>query len=152
MRRILILLAVVWFFWQPALQAQEKGPIVMRIVVEWTTAGMLGGAAVGALLWLTDPGNETNNLSERILVGAGGGGVIGAIYGLSVLSEATYYTAKNMRTGQTFANLSPLHPTNRISADPISIELNRMDILSQIRTTKGSIARRFQWPVLNLRF
>jgi drug/metabolite transporter (DMT)-like permease len=82
----LVLAAAV--LWQGSALAQEREPLVMRIELEWSIAGTVVGALVGAALWLTDPGNPNSSLSRQSIEGAALGAFAGAGFGLYVIQRS----------------------------------------------------------------
>jgi len=72
-------------------QAQERDPLFMRIELEWTLAGTVFGALVGAAIWLTDPGNPHFTLSETAVEGAALGTLVGAGFGIYVMQMRVQY-------------------------------------------------------------
>lgn len=113
LKRIIVLAALLIVVCQTGVQAQERGPLVMQIEFEWTVMGTVAGSVVGFLVWLTDPANPTNNLSDSLAAGAAWGAFAGAGFGVYVLQNS----ANAPRT----AIYNPLAPENRISADPVAV-------------------------------
>ena len=128
---------------QPALYAQQKRPLVMRVMVDWTVAGSLLGAAVGAAIWLTDPGKPGNKFSDNFAGGAAWGSIAGAGFGIYIIN----ITAR----GPAFASFTPgpLDPSQRITRDPIAAEDARHDLLAG---SGGGFSGGFIVPLLNFRF
>lgn len=56
----------------------------MEVAVGYTLGGMLGGAAIGGIVWLTDPGGPTS-VGVNVRDGAVLGTLIGAIAGYYLL-------------------------------------------------------------------
>lgn len=86
-RSVLTLLSLVCL-WISTAQAQETGPLMMRAELGFTLGGMVGGAAVGLVVWLTDPGGPVP-ISENVKNGAVLGTVVGALFGYYVLYTAS---------------------------------------------------------------
>lgn len=146
MKQIVILIVLLTALGQVPLHAQEREPLVMRIMLEWTAGGVLAGALVGGAVWLTDPGKKGNKLSEQTSRGAAWGSIVGAIFALTVVNNSAIPPA--------FANMRPgaLHPAMRITSDPIGEEERRMDLLASVGGAPSLRGGGFLMPVLNLRF
>ena len=144
-KKILLLPVLVLVLLQGMAAAQQKDPLAMRIVVDWTLAGAAAGVGIGAGVWLTDPGRPGNKLGEQSANGAAWGAVAGAIYSLLVMSETMIQPR--------FLSLrpDPLHPSQRIQADPIGDENNRQDLFT-VSTTGSRRSGGFNFHVLNLKF
>jgi hypothetical protein len=80
-RLVLLVLAAV-LVTETGAFAQEREPLAMRIELEWTIAGTVVGALIGAALWLTDPGNPKLSLARQAIEGAALGTIAGAGFGL----------------------------------------------------------------------
>ena len=144
MKKSLIILVFVLIAFQGKALAQQKEPLAMRVMVDWTVAGAAGGIAVGIGIWLTDPGRPGNKLSEQLAGGAAWGAVAGAAYGIMVL---------NQKARRPIAAITedPLHPANRIAADPIKNDEERQDLLAGISLMPGRTDA-ISLPVLDFRF
>ena len=146
MKRIVIIAAVLLLGFQVNVRAQEKEPLAMRIMLEWTVGGVFVGAGIGALIWLTDPGRPGNNLGEQVVLGAAWGSAVGAATGLSRLNS-TLIPPVVVQNGP-----GPLHPASRITSDPIGDEAQRADLLASLADSRTNIGRSIILPVYNLRF
>lgn len=73
--------------------AQERSPLAMEIELEWSFAGTVVGALLGAALWLTDPGNPNNPLARQAIEGGALGTFVGAGFGLYVLQRHAQFPA-----------------------------------------------------------
>lgn len=146
MKRIAILITVLVLGFQVNLRAQEREPLAMRIMLEWTVGGLFVGAGLGALIWLTDPGAPGNNLGEQMVLGAAWGSALGAATGISRLN-ATLIPPVIVQNGP-----GPLHPASRITDDPIGDEERRSDLLASLADSQPLKGRSFILPVYNLRF
>ena len=147
MKRIAILIVLLTLGFHSTLRAQEKEPLAMRIMLEWTGGGLIVGAGVGLLIWLTDPGRPNNKLSEQLALGAAWGSGAGAAVGLSRLN-ATAIPPVAARMGP-----GPLHSASRITHDPIADEDRRQDLLAGVGGAyQGGGGRSIFLPLLNLRF
>lgn len=131
MKKVAVAAALVILIFQGSLQAQEREPLAMRIMAEWTFGGVFVGAIVGAALWLTDPGKANNRLTEQVAGSAAWGAVAGAGFALTVLNDTLILPL----LGQV--SRDPLHASRRISSDPILQEERRQDLLA----TAGGGAR-----------
>lgn len=146
MKRIIILIAVLILGFHATARAQERGPLAMRVMLEWTFGGMVVGAGLGALIWLTDPGRPGNRLSEQLALGAAWGSIAGAATGLSRLNSGLIPPiVQNFGPG-------PLHPASRITSDPIGDEDRRADLLASLTESPGGGGPGLFVSVLNLRF
>lgn len=118
----------------------------MRVMMEWTIGGVVVGAGLGALIWLTDPGRPGNRLSEQLALGAAWGSIAGAATGLSRLNSGLIPPiVQNLGPG-------PLHPASRITSDPIGDEDERADLLASLTESPGAGRPGLIVPVFNLRF
>ncbi|MCZ6730503.1 MAG: hypothetical protein O7C61_12420 [SAR324 cluster bacterium] len=146
MKQVAILIVLLTALVQIPLHAQEREPLVMRIMLEWTAGGVGAGALVGGAVWLTDPGKKGNKLSEQAARGAAWGAIVGAIFALTVVNNSAIPPA--------FAEMRPgaLHPAMRITSDPIGEEDRRMDLLAAVGGAPSRGGGGFVMPVLNLRF
>jgi hypothetical protein len=143
LKRIVVLTVLLLAISHAAAMAQERGPLVMQTEFEWTVGGIVAGVAVGALLWLTDPANPSNNLSDSVSAGAAWGAIAGAGFGIYVLQRAVVLP-------QTAAR-NPLDPRNRISADPVAAESGG-DFLLARRDAAAPVGAEFRMPLLRLHF
>jgi len=143
LKRIIVLAVLLIAVSHSAAMAQERGPLVMRAEFEWTVAGVVAGVAVGALIWLTDPANPSNNLSDSIASGAAWGSIVGAGFGMYVLQNSVVLPSTAFR--------DPLAPRNRISADPVAVESGQSFLLAR-RDAVLSAGPEFRLPLLDLHF
>jgi hypothetical protein len=132
-RVILVAAAALTLFTHSLAQAQEREPLAMRIELEWTLAGTVLGAVVGAALWLTDPGNPNSRLSRSVIEGAALGAVAGAGFGIYMIQRSVQYPT----VGQVY---DPLDPMNRPGRDPIAVQLQREDLLSNLERPGGRLS------------
>lgn len=145
MKRLAILAVLLFLSFQSSLQAQERPPLAMRIMLDWTVGGVFIGALVGGAIWLTDPGKEGNRLSEQFVGGAAWGAVAGAAWALSVINDSAIPPLLAV------APVDPLHPAMRITSDPIGEEELRGQLLAS--TAKpGRVGRGLVLPLVNFRF
>ena len=144
LKRIVLLTVVLVAVYSGVASAQERGPLVMQAEFEWTVAGIVGGVAVGALVWLTDPAKPGNNLGDNVASGAAWGSIIGAGFGIYVLQRAYIPPA-------TAYVKDPLDPRNRISADPVAVESGQNYLLAR-RDAVQSLGPEIRVPLLNLHF
>lgn len=85
------------------LQAQETGPLMMNIEVAYTLGGLVGGAAVGFVVWLTDPGGPTP-IIDNVKTGAVLGTIIGSFFGFYII----YSAAIDPSEQKSFENIDQL--------------------------------------------
>lgn len=131
MKRAILVAAVALMVLTHSLAlAQEREPLVMRIELEWTLAGTVLGALVGAALWLTDPGNPNNQLSRSVIEGSALGAVAGAGFGI-------YIIQRNVQYGAPIGANDPLDPANRPGRDSVAVLAQREDLLSAWRQPGG---------------
>ncbi len=145
MKKIALLAIVLVLVFQSALQAQEREPLAMRIMLDWSVGGAFAGALVGAAIWLTDPGKEGNRLSDQVAGGAAWGAVGGAAFALSVMNDTS------LAPNTAWLAPDPLHDSRRITADPIAAEERRQDLLTSAGS-RGGGGKMIIIPVLALRF
>jgi hypothetical protein len=131
-RVILVAAALAMLLTHSLAQAQEREPLAMRIELEWTVAGTVLGALVGAALWLTDPGDPHNVLARSVIEGAALGTVAGAGFGIYMIQRNAQFAG-----GGTAQVNDPLDPMNRPGRDPIAVQLQREDLLSSLRQPRG---------------
>ncbi len=142
LKRLILLVAVLCVLANASAMAQETGPLVMRIEFEWTVIGALAGVGVGALLWLTDPANPSNNLADSVAGGAAWGALLGAGFGVVVLQRSLI---------PPVAQTDPLRPKNRISTDPVAQASGQQHLLA-LRTDPGLQGPGLSVPLVKLRF
>lgn len=85
--RTYLLIILLLFSCSRSSQAQESGPMMMQVQVGFTLAGFFGGAALGGIVWLTDPAGPVGiveNLKNGMILGS----FVGAIFGAYVLYNA----------------------------------------------------------------
>lgn len=145
MKRVILLLLAIGILSHSAAFAQERGPLVMRVEFEWTLVGIIAGSAFGVLVWLTDPADPSNNLSDSIANGAAWGALLGAGFGIFVLQETA------ISPGQAAIFNDPLHPRNRITSDPVAIESGNYSLLAHQKLSPGG-KNGIVLPLVNLRF
>ncbi len=144
-KRVILLVALLGLIAHATVRAQERGPLFMRVEFEFTIFGLLGGAAVGALIWLTDPADPSNNLSDTVAAGSAFGAIIGAGIGIFILQRTAIAPSG-------FAQIrDPLHPSNRISSDPVGDRSGKKKLLASA-IAPGRAGRGLTLPLLNLRF
>ena len=145
MKKFVILTFFLVLAGQNALKAQEQEPLVFRVVVDWTIAGSFGGMALGAAIWLLDPGNPDLKLSNQLASGAAWGAIAGTFYSFFVLDETARGPGISRSVGST------LDPATRITVDPIGDEEKRRNLMVSHQTT-GNRERRLELPLLRMRF
>lgn len=145
MKKVATLAAVLLVLAASAARAQEKDPLAMRILADWAGAGMMAGAGLGATLWLTDPANPDNNMSDQLAIGAAWGALGGAVFGFFILNS----TAIAPRVGSLRPGL--LHPSRRISDDPVAaVDAGERIFARSSGTRRGG--RVFLFPLVHFRF
>jgi hypothetical protein len=142
-RVILVAAALAMLLTHSLAQAQEREPLVMRIELEWTIAGTVLGALVGAALWLTDPGDPHNLLARSVIEGSALGTVAGAGFGIYMIQRNAQFPG-----GRVAQVNDPLDPMNRPGRDPIAVQLQREDLLSSLRQSRGG-GRRWEITLAN---
>jgi len=116
----------------------------MRVTFDWTVAGTVGGAVVGSMLWLTDPGNPHFSLARSAIEGAAWGTAVG-------LGMSFYIMQRTAQRPQGFAGgPGALAPSRRASSDPLGDEMARADLFASAQ--RQPAAGGFVLPVLNFRF
>lgn len=145
LKRGIILIFMACVVWNSTAFAQERGPLVMQVEFEWTLIGVIAGAGLGVLLWLTDPANPNNVLSDSLANGAAWGAVLGAGFGVFVLQET------GVSPPATVQVQNPLNPRNRITTDPVAVESGERNMFAS-----GSIGKRERGtlivPLFKMRF
>ena len=68
--------------------AQESGPLMMKVEMGATLLGTASGAALGGIVWLTDPLNPSTTLFESLKNGVILGTFLGGIFGYYLLYNA----------------------------------------------------------------
>jgi len=120
--------------------AQEREPLAMRIELEWTVAGAVAGALIGAALWLTDPGNPNNSLARQSIEGAALGTFVGAGFGLFIIQ----------RNAQ-FPNTAALETPPALwgtGADPVAVRERMETLMASAPPNRPSI----MFPAIRLHF
>lgn len=149
MKRAIIAAAVLLLTLSTVSHAQERGPLALNVEFNWMMVGVLGGAGLGTLLWLTDPANPDSSLTASLATGAAWGTIVGAGVGFFILQRSALIPA------QAALGRDPLSPRNRITADPIA-SLDQVNLPLGMRLPTGSSrgrgGPRIALPVLNLRF
>ena len=138
LKRAILLFLLLGILFHSVATAQERGPLIMRVEFEWTLVGIVAGAALGALVWLTDPADPNANLSDTVANGSAWGALLGAGFGLFVL-QGTVRTPAD-----TAFRRNPLHPINRVTSDPVAVESGEGGMFA------ASTARRMGGPTLVL--
>ncbi|MGK5092695.1 hypothetical protein WDW89_11865 [Deltaproteobacteria bacterium TL4] len=72
-----------------SVSAQEKGPLMFNTQVGFTLGGVVAGAGIGAVVWLTDP--LIVDIIDSIRWGVVVGSVLGSAAGFYVLKQAVIY-------------------------------------------------------------
>ena len=145
LKRMLLLVFMTAMLVNAPVLAQERGPLVMQVDFEWTVVGILAGAGLGVLLWLTDPADPSANLSDSLANGAAWGAFLGAGFGVFVLQETA------ISPPVTAFRFNPLNPKNRITTDPVAVESGEGGMFATGRfSTLGKSA--IVVPFLNIRF
>ncbi len=145
MKRVILLLLAIGILSHSAVHAQERGPLIMRVEFEWTLVGIVAGSAFGVLVWLTDPADPNNNLSDSIANGAAWGAILGAGFGIFVLQETA------VSPGQAAQLNRPLQPRNRITSDPVAVESGDLRLLAH-QNLRPPGKSGWVLPLVNLRF
>ena len=145
MRRVILIAVIMLAVFQSTAQAQERPPLAMQIEFTWTVIGLVGGAGVGALIWLTDPGNPNTTLAENVALTAAWGTIIGAGIGIFIMQRSAIFPSEFVRVQD------PLDPRNRISEDPIRIETGG-SLMFAGADRLGGRGNNLTLPLLNLRF
>ena len=147
LKRLILLVGLLLILLQPSLQAQQKGPLAMEIMFQWTAAGGVAGAVLGFALWLTDPGNPNIKAADQMAKGAALGFILGSGYGLFILQNAVIIPVRNLVWVR-----DPLDPRERITSDPIAATSQDNRVLSFGNSPAGDGGWTFSLPLLNLRF
>ena len=70
------------------LQAQEKGPLMMKQELGYTLGGGVFGAGLGIVVWFMDPLNPSVTLKSTVTNGFVAGTALGALFGFYMLQNA----------------------------------------------------------------
>ena len=70
------------------LQAQEKGPLMMKQELGYTLGGGVFGAGLGIVVWFMDPLNPNVTLKSTVTNGFVAGTALGALFGFYMLQNA----------------------------------------------------------------
>ena len=153
-KRAILVAGALLVLGQSQVWAQETEPLAMRVILEWSVAGTVGGAVLGAMFWLTDPGNPNNSFSRQAIEGSAIGTVIGFGFGIYVLQKSAIFPVQ-------FVQHNPLDPSNRLVADPVAAQ-ERLTLFSSsaigggggslVGGGGGGLGRMFQMPVFNFKF
>ena len=73
------------------LQAQEKGPLMMKQELGYTLGGGVFGAGLGIVVWFMDPLNPTVTLKSTVTNGFVAGTALGALFGFYMLQNAIVF-------------------------------------------------------------
>ncbi len=145
MKRALLLIFTMVVVANATAFGQEKEPLVMQVEFEWTVVGIMAGAILGALFWLTDPADPDNTLSDSLASGAAWGAILGAGFGAFVLQD----TAVSPQTAAMRNN--PLLPLNRVTGDPVAVENGESTLFAGGGPPQPG-QRRIVLPIFKMRF
>ena len=84
---ILILVLVT----NPTIEAQEKGPLMMKQELGYTLGGGVFGAGLGIVVWFMDPLNPNVTLKSTVTNGFVAGTALGALFGFYMLQNAIVF-------------------------------------------------------------
>ena len=73
------------------LQAQEKGPLMMKQELGYTLGGGVFGAGLGIVVWFMDPLNPNVTLKSTVTNGFVAGTALGALFGFYMLQNAIVF-------------------------------------------------------------
>ena len=73
------------------LQAQEKGPLLMKQELGYTLGGGVFGAGLGIVVWFMDPLNPNVTLKSTVTNGFVAGTALGALFGFYMLQNAIVF-------------------------------------------------------------
>ena len=71
-----------------SLQAQERGPLMMKQELGYTLGGGVFGAGLGIVVWFMDPLNPSVTLKSTVTNGFVAGTALGALFGFYMLQNA----------------------------------------------------------------
>ena len=71
-----------------SLQAQEKGPLMMKQELGYTLGGGVFGSGLGIIVWFMDPLNPNVTLKSTVTNGFVAGTALGALFGFYMLQNA----------------------------------------------------------------
>ena len=145
MKKLILGVAALLLLTQTQVVAQETEPLAMRVTMEWSLVGTGFGAVIGAMFWLTDPANPNNRFSEQVIEGAALGAIAGVGMGIYALRRSAIFPG--------FAYFTdPLHPSQRITADPVGDEARREGSFASSFLGQGSGTRGWRLPMLKFKF
>ena len=79
---------ILVFIATSTLQAQEKGPLMMKQELGYTLGGGVFGAGLGIVVWFMDPLNPSVTLKSTVTNGFVAGTALGALFGFYMLQNA----------------------------------------------------------------
>ncbi len=123
LKRITLVAMAVILLGTAQAQAQEREPLAMRILLEWTLGGAVLGGSVGFALWLTDPANPNLHLSSQVIEGVALGTVAGSLFALYVMQNTAQFPAGTV-------DWVPPIPPPGMNSDPIAAMRWRDDLLA----------------------
>ena len=78
-----------------SLQAQEKGPLMMKQELGYTLGGGVFGSGLGIIVWFMDPLNPNVTLKSTVTNGFVAGTALGALFGFYMLQNAIVVPSDN---------------------------------------------------------
>ena len=96
-KKIISFLSILFlvFIVTSALQAQEKGPLMMKQELGYTLGGGVFGAGLGIVVWFMDPLNPSVTLKSTVTNGFVAGTALGALFGFYMLQNAIVVPSDN---------------------------------------------------------
>ena len=90
LKKIISILSILFlvFITNSTLQAQEKGPLMMKQELGYTLGGGVFGAGLGIVVWFMDPLNPSVTLKSTVTNGFVAGTALGALFGFYMLQNA----------------------------------------------------------------
>ena len=97
LKKIISFLSILFlvFIVTSALQAQEKGPLMMKQELGYTLGGGVFGAGLGIVVWFMDPLNPSVTLKSTVTNGFVAGTALGALFGFYMLQNAIVVPSDN---------------------------------------------------------
>ena len=123
---LLVALLITFVITVNVANAQEKGPLMFNTEVGFTLGGVVTGAAIGVIVWITDP--LVVDIIDSVRWGIVGGSFLGSAMGFYVLNQAVVLP-ESQETDELLEELLGAenrdYPSRTISAQVNSPFLNK---------------------------
>ena len=95
LKKLISLLSILFLIYTTILEAQEKGPLMMKQELGYTLGGGVFGAGLGIVVWFMDPLNPNVTLKSTVTNGFVAGTALGALFGFYMLQNAIVIPTDN---------------------------------------------------------